>query len=74
MSDPDGDKITVFWSVLAENTNAVGTNFTTSAISGGSSKGVTIKGSLQSGPYRLFMAALDSRGAIARANLPFYVN
>ncbi|KAF7633285.1 hypothetical protein Mgra_00007323 [Meloidogyne graminicola] len=74
VTDPDRDSINVVWSVLAERTDTIGANFT-SILNSGSSAGVTINtNSLASGAYRLYMAALDNKGAAATANLPFYVN
>lgn len=75
VSDPNNDQITVRWSVLKERTDAAGDDVTSSAIKSSSNSGATLNlGALPTGGYRLYMAALDNKGAAATANLPFYVN
>ncbi|KAL7079721.1 hypothetical protein ACQ4LE_001839 [Meloidogyne hapla] len=75
ISDPDSDAITVRWTVLAERTDATGEDFTSKVIRSANNTGATLNiGSLASGGYRLYMAALDNKGAAATANLPFFVN
>ncbi|KAL7078371.1 hypothetical protein ACQ4LE_001964 [Meloidogyne hapla] len=74
VTDLDGDTITVLWSVLAESPFVVGANFT-STITSPSNTEVSLNiTSLATGGYRLYMFALDNKGAAATANLPFYVN
>ena len=75
VSDPNNDSIKVRWSVLKERTDAAGDDVTSTALKSSNNTGAILNlGALPSGGYRLYMAALDNKGAAATANLPFYVN
>ena len=79
-ADPDGDKLTVQWEVMAESTDlrkagdleSVPRAFSQFLLSSDSA-GARI-GTLPPGPYRLFVTVRDGRGAAATGNLPFLVN
>jgi hypothetical protein len=77
--DPDGDKLTVEWRVLAESTDLQKAGDAenvppdhSNALRDADSHGVRVEG-LAPGNYRLFAYVRDSRGAAATANLPFQV-
>ncbi len=78
-SDPDGDRLSADWLVMAESTDLrvagdlenVPTSFPRATL-GGDLSGVTIQG-LKPGRYRLFLVLRDGKGAAATANLPFLI-
>jgi hypothetical protein len=78
-NDPDGDRLTVAWSVLAESTDRkkggdlerVPPDFS-SALRETSPRSARIEG-LPPGSYRVFTTIRDGRGAAATANVPFQV-
>lgn len=80
VADPDGDKLAVQWSVMAESTDlrkggdieAVPRSHADALVSSDPT-GARL-GSLPAGQYRLFVTVRDGRGAAATANLPFLVN
>lgn len=78
-SDPDGDRITVQWTILAESTDLkkggdaerVPPNHS-NALRATSIHGARVEG-LPPGNYRIFAFVHDGRGAAATANQPFQV-
>jgi hypothetical protein len=78
-ADPDGDRLTVAWSVLAESTDLKKGGDLESvppdhsrALQGADAAATRVTG-LPPGNYRLFAIVRDGRGAAATANLPFQV-
>lgn len=76
-SDPDGDRVAIRWTVMAEATvlgvagdaEPVPPQFA-GALQGEGTPAVRV-GTLPPGRYRLFVTVTDGRGAGASANLPF---
>lgn len=77
-SDPDGDKLTVKWTLLAESTD-LKKGGDRESVPPDHSAAIRAEGSyaridsLPPGNYRLFAVAHDGRGAAATANVPFQV-
>lgn len=76
-TDPDGDRLTIRWTLLAEQTvlgvagdaEAVPPEFATAL--GPNGAAMMRVGALPPGRYRLFVTVTDGRGAGASGNLPF---
>ena len=78
-ADPDGDRITVQWTVLAESTDLKKGGDAervppdhSGALRAAGVRGARIEG-LPPGNYRIFALVRDGRGAAATANAPFQV-
>jgi hypothetical protein len=77
-SDPDGDRLKVEWTLLAESTD-LRKGGDRESVPPDHSAAIKAEGSyarlesLPPGNYRLFAAAHDGRGAAATANVPFQV-
>ena len=78
VGDPDGDRMTVEWTVLAESRDLKTGGDAESrprafpAAVKGDATGATVSG-LAPGAYRLFVTVRDGRGAAATANRPFLI-
>ena len=82
VTDPDQDKLTYRWELLAEPTQVgEGGDYearprpVANAFTGSTNQGQTsLKAPVKAGAYRLFVYATDGHNNVATANLPFYVN
>jgi len=78
--DPENDKLTYRWEVLAEPSKlSEGGDFEDSpkpienAISNSANGRATLKAPQKEGAYRLFVYATDGNNNVATANIPFYI-
>lgn len=80
LQEPDKDSITYVWEIMEESkakevggdVEAVPTVLT-GLIAPGQSNSITFTAPADTGAYRLFLYASDSKGHAAHANIPFYV-